>query len=45
LGASSAGGERSASRNSAVEIVITGRTRSRTDLCPEVPKSKFEHSV
>merc|ERR1719266_322191 len=27
LGASSAGGERSASRNSAVEIVITGRTR------------------
>jgi len=45
LGASSAGTERSASRNSAVEIVITGRTRSRTDLCPEVPKSKFEHSV
>ena len=28
-----------------VEIVITGRTRSRTDLCPDVPRSKFEHSV
>ena len=28
-----------------VEIVITGRTRSRQDLCPEVPKSKFEHAV
>jgi hypothetical protein len=28
-----------------VEIVITGRTRSRQDLCPEVPKHKFEHAV
>ncbi len=28
-----------------VQIVITGRTRSRTDLCPDVPRSKFEHSV
>ena len=28
-----------------VEIVITGRTRSRQDLCPDVPGSKFEHAV
>ena len=28
-----------------VEIVITGRARSRTDLCPDVPRSKFEHCV
>ena len=28
-----------------VEIVITGRTRSRQDLCPDVPQSKFEHAV
>ena len=27
------------------EIVITGRARSRTDLCPDVPRSKFEHCV
>lgn len=28
-----------------VEIVITGRTRSRQDLCPDVPSNKFEHAV
>jgi len=28
-----------------VEIVITGRTRSRQDLCPDVPQNKFEHAV
>ena len=28
-----------------VEIVITGRTRSRQDLCPDVPQSKYEHAV
>ena len=39
--------DRPVSRASAhnVEIVITGRTRSRTDLCPDVPRSKFEHAV
>jgi len=28
-----------------VEIVITGRTRSRQDLCPDVPQNKYEHAV
>lgn len=37
--------ERPVSRQSGVEIIVTGRTRSRTDLCPDVPRSKFEHSV
>ena len=37
--------ERPGSRQAGVEIVITGRTRSRQDLCPDVPRSKFEHSV
>ena len=30
---------------SRVEITLTGRTRSRQDLCPDVPRSKFEHTV
>lgn len=28
-----------------MEITLTGRTRSRQDLCPDRPQSKFEHSV
>ena len=43
---SGAAAERPSSRLSQnVEIVIQGRTRSRTDLCPDVPRSKFEHAV
>ena len=34
-----------ASQQNAVEIVIQGQTRSRTDLCPDAPRSKFEHAV
>ena len=36
--------ERPSSRNT-VEITLTGRTRSRQDLCPDRPRSKFEHAV
>jgi len=28
-----------------MEITLTGRTRSRQDICPDRPQSKFEHSV
>jgi hypothetical protein len=28
-----------------VEISLTGRSRSRQDLCPDLPRSKFEHAV
>ena len=31
--------------SSRVEITLTGRSRSRQDLCPDVPRSKFEHAV
>ena len=27
------------------EISLTGRSRSRQDLCPDLPRSKFEHAV
>ena len=30
---------------SKVEISLTGRSRSRQDLCPDLPRSKFEHAV
>ncbi|XP_040569771.1 uncharacterized protein [Lepeophtheirus salmonis] len=33
------------SRASGIEIKISGRSRSRTDLCPDIPRSKFEHCV
>ena len=36
--------DRPSSRNT-VEITLTGRTRSRQDLCPDRPRSKFEHAV
>jgi len=37
--------ERPQSRQSTVEITLTGRTRSRQDLCPDRPRSRFEHAV
>jgi len=27
------------------EISLSGRSRSRQDLCPDLPRSKFEHAV
>jgi len=27
------------------EVSLTGRSRSRQDLCPDLPRSKFEHAV
>lgn len=31
--------------NNSTKHPSASRTRSRTDLCPEVPRSKYEHSV
>ena len=31
--------------NRQVEITLAGRARSREDLCPDRPKSRFEHAV
>lgn len=28
-----------------VEVSLSGRSRSRQDLCPDLPRSKFEHAV
>ena len=30
---------------STVEITLAGRARSREDLCPDRPRSRFEHAV
>jgi len=32
-------------QQSTVEITLSGRTRSREDLCPDRPRSRFEHAV
>ena len=32
-------------KNRQVEITLAGRARSREDLCPDRPKSRFEHAV
>ena len=37
--------DRPSSRQNTVEITLTGRSRSRQDLCPDRPRSKFEHAV
>jgi len=37
--------ERPQSRQSTVEITLSGRSRSRQDLCPDRPRSRFEHAV
>ena len=37
--------DRPSSRQNTVEITLTGRSRSRQDLCPDQPRSKFEHAV
>eukprot|EP00092_Neocalanus_flemingeri_P067819 GFUD01082820.1.p1 GENE.GFUD01082820.1~~GFUD01082820.1.p1 ORF type:complete len:503 (+),score=74.45 GFUD01082820.1:149-1510(+) len=37
--------EGSQSRQSTVEITLSGRSRSRQDLCPDRPRSRFEHAV
>lgn len=37
--------DRSQSRQSTVEITLSGRSRSRQDLCPDRPRSRFEHAV
>jgi len=36
--------DRPSSRNT-VEITLTGRSRSRQDLCPDRPRHKYEHAV
>ena len=30
---------------SSVEITLAGRARSREDLCPDRPRSRWEHAV
>ena len=37
--------DRPSSRQNTVEITLTGRSRSRQDLCPDQPRSKYEHAV
>jgi len=32
-------------QQSTVEITLSGKTRSREDLCPDRPRSRFEHAV